>query len=183
MLPGQGVKGVLGIIFSLTVNLRVLHVYLCLVGMFSWCCHEQETQCVSKPEALVNTCVPTNSREIKTRPLSQGMLRVLRMSFLGGASKPVFSGMHGLRFLIEALWDIVIFIFIYFISRLFHFFTLLFFFNFLFNTHNIKSKRLKHHFENMYLLKCHLMNENLTNKEGIKLKSLTERDDLIIDRA
>ena len=41
--------------------------------------------------------------------------------FLFGDRKPIFSGMHGLRFLSEASWEIVMFIFIY-LFRVYFFF-------------------------------------------------------------
>ena len=51
------------------LNLRVYHVCLCSVGMLSWRCYEQKTQCV----ALANAYAPTGSREKKKRPFSWGM--------------------------------------------------------------------------------------------------------------
>ena len=42
-----------------------------------------------------------------------------------GTGKPIISGMHRLCFLSEAPWEIVIFVFIYFILCLFYFFMLL----------------------------------------------------------
>ena len=82
---------------------------MCLysVNMFIWHCYEQETQHVAWPEALADTRAPIGCQE-------SGYVKGMEKEFLFETRKHIFLGMHGLRFLSEAPWEIVIFVYILF---------------------------------------------------------------------
>ena len=91
-----------------------------------------------RPEALANIGAPTVSWKKKVHLFSQSVSRELRKSFTLVPGNPSCQAYSDCDFHSEALWNIVIFVFIYFISCLFLFFhyIVFFFYYFLFNPYS-----------------------------------------------
>ena len=71
--------------------MKVRHVCLWPVGMFSWRCYEQDTQHAARPEALVDIYAPTGCREKKETSAQSRLCQV----FLFGARTPIFQACVG----------------------------------------------------------------------------------------
>ena len=134
VLTDQGIKGILGIIFGklwiVGIENKGFQGHLGKSWIWeSTMCVGGQTVCLADAtmsrrhhallgqKALVGTCVPTSSLEKKARLLSHDVSLELKKSF------SLVSGMRELHFLPESPGEIVIYLFIYFISGLFYFFT------------------------------------------------------------
>ena len=87
-------------------------------------------------------------------PSQEKLCKDLTESFFFGVTKPIFfSDEHVSRFLSEASWEIVIFVFVYFITCLFFHFLCYCFFYFLFNPPHASTLKLCNKNINMLLSK------------------------------
>ena len=123
-------------IFSHIVNLRVRHVCLCSVDMFSWRSYERETQGAVRPEALADTCAPTDCREKKETYAQSKYIKGLEKNFLFGANKPLFFRHERIALSVRGLLgDCYFCIYLFYLAFILFFPVIVFFLNFLFNLH------------------------------------------------
>ena len=78
------------------MNLKVHHVWLCSISIFSWCCYKQDTTHLLRPLTFANTHAPTGSQEKKEKATSiqARYVKGTEEEFLFGVRKPSFSGIH-----------------------------------------------------------------------------------------